>query len=64
RENKDYVQVRGCPRATSMSQVERLASNGMEGGAGGENGELLSLKDNAEYQEGDKGSPKRKSSGS
>jgi hypothetical protein len=62
--------VRVCPLATfdtelGMSAGERLATNGMEGGAAGENGELLSLKDHAEYNDGDKPpSPKRKDSGS
>lgn len=46
-----------------MSQVERLATNGMDAGAGGENGELLSLKDHAEYNENVSGmSPKRRTS--
>lgn len=57
------VKVRGCPPTTSMSQIERLASNGMDAGTGGENGELLSLKDNEEYQE-DERSPTRKKSSS
>ena len=65
----EYIPVRVCPLAsfdTEMSQGERLATNGMDGGgAGGENGELLSLKDHVEYQEGEKPpSPHRKSSGS
>lgn len=43
--------------------MERLASNGMEEGA--ENGELLSLKDHAEYQDDTENpSPRRKISAS
>lgn len=60
----EYIPVRVCPLAsfdtdTGMSAGERLATNGLDsgggGGGGGENGELLSLKDHAEYNdEGDK----------
>ena len=49
--------MRVCPLATfdheevDMSAGERLATNGMDGGGAGENGELLSLKDHQDYQD-------------
>ncbi|KAL8594607.1 hypothetical protein ACOMHN_002162 [Nucella lapillus] len=40
-----------------MSQGDRMGGGGVEGGGGGENGELLSLKEQGECPEGEKPLP-------